>query len=167
MEERACQQYKTYMKQTGHPDLTTDVCGLFVSLDNPWLAGTPDGLVNDPNDDTSKSLGLVEIKNPYSARNLTLEEAMKTPTFCLEHKDGLFRLKRRHDYFYQVQCQLYCTKRDWCDFVVRTEKDLHVERIHKDSTWWDGGIHNLQSSRNSTSPLSFQSLLPLGIIKEA
>ena len=152
MEEKACKQYKTYMTQTGHPNLTTEACGLFVSLLNPWLAGTPDGLVNDPSN-TSQPLGLVEIKNPYAAQNKTLTEAVKTPAFCLEHKDGLFRLKRRHNYYYQVQCQLYCTNRDWCDFVVRTDKDLHVERIPRDSSWWNSQLPKLKK-------FYFSSLLP-------
>lgn len=91
------------MKQNGHPNLEVEVCGLFVSQENPWLAGTPDGLVHDP--DTAKPLGLIEIKNPYSARQLTLTEAMKTPT-CLECKkdNNNPKLKRRHDYFYQANC---------------------------------------------------------------
>lgn len=80
-EDTARQLYVTYMKANGHCNLTVDRCGLFVSLDNPWLASTPDGLVNDPCDNASQSLGLVEIKNPYAARNLTLDEAMKSPTF--------------------------------------------------------------------------------------
>ena len=117
------------MKQNGHPNITVEECGLFVSLENPWLAGTPDGLVHDPSPDASKPSGLVEIKNPYSARHLTLAEAVKSPTFCLQHKkeDDTFQLKRRHDYYYQIQCQLYCTNRAWCDFVLRTDKEMHVE----------------------------------------
>ena len=41
-----------------------DRCGLFIPVHDPWLAGTPDGVVDDLDDDTSQSLGLVEIKNP-------------------------------------------------------------------------------------------------------
>lgn len=51
----------------------------FVSLENPWLAGTPDGLVNDPSEDSSH-LGLVEIKNPYSVRHMILSEAVQKST---------------------------------------------------------------------------------------
>ena len=78
-EETTRQQYHTYMQQNGHPNLNVEACGLFVSLENPWLAGTPDGLVHDP--DTSQPLGLVEIKNPYSAQHLTLTEAIKSLHF--------------------------------------------------------------------------------------
>ncbi len=31
-----------------------------------------------------------------------------------------------------VQCQMYCTDSSWCDFVIRTEKDLHIEIIYLD-----------------------------------
>jgi hypothetical protein len=148
------QKYITYMKQNGHSDLTVEDCGLFVSVDNPWLAGTPDGLVNDPGDDDPS--GLVEIKNPYSARNLTLAEAVKSSTFCLQQnkKDNDdYTLKRRHDYYYQIQCQLYCTNRNWCDFVVRTDTEMHVERIKRDASWWDSNMEKLKT-------FYFSSLLP-------
>ena len=155
MEEATRQQYITYMKQNGHPNITVEECGLFVSLENPWLAGTPDGLVHDPSPDASKPSGLVEIKNPYSARHLTPAEAVKSPTFCLQHKkeDDTFQLKKRHDYYYQIQCQLYCTNRAWCDFVLRTDKEMHVERIHRDSKWWNTHLSKLKK-------FYFSSLLP-------
>ena len=155
-EDETRQKYITYMKQKGHSNLTVDVCGLFISLENPWLAGTPDGLVHDPSDDSSQPLGLVEIKNPYSARHLTMAEAVKSPTFCLEQnkkENNTYNLKRRHNYHYQIQCQLYCTNREWCDFVVRTDKDMHVERIRRDGSWWTSNIEKLQT-------FYFSSLLP-------
>ena len=61
-EDVACQQYITYMRHNGHSSLEVQKCGLFVSLEKPWLAGTPDSLVNDPHDELSQPLGLVEIK---------------------------------------------------------------------------------------------------------
>ena len=39
----------------------------------------------------------------------------------------VFSLKRRHDYYYQIQSQLYCVNRKWCDFVLRTDKEIHRE----------------------------------------
>ena len=116
MEDTAKREYQTYQQQHGHPDLTVDNSGLFISLDDPWLAATPDGLVNDPSD-TTHPMGLVEIKNPHSARSQTLTEASKK---CLEQNSS-FQLKTRLDYYYQIQTQLYCTGRHWCDFVLRTD----------------------------------------------
>lgn len=156
MEDTAIQEYETYQQQHGHPNLMVEACGLSISLNDPWLAATPDGLVNDPNGDASQHPGLVEIKNPYTARTQTLMEASQKSTFCLEQSkdnNSTLRLKPRHDYHYQIQTQLYCTGREWCDFVVRTERDLHIERIYKDQSWLDT---NLQKLRN----FYFSALLP-------
>ena len=80
-DEETRQLYTAYQKRNGHPDLTVDKCGLFVSLTNPWLAASPDGSVKDPND-TSQKMGLVEIKNPLSMRGKTLAEACTNSAFC-------------------------------------------------------------------------------------
>ena len=131
-EETTIQQYITYQHANGHSGLKVTKCGLFVSVDNPWLAASPDGLVNDPD----YGQGLLEIKNPYSAREKTLAEASTHAAFCLKANDNKYKLKTKHDFYYQIQCQLYCVNLDWCDFVLRTNKDIHVERIYKDSKWW-------------------------------
>ena len=80
---------------------------------------------------------------------------MKKSSFCLEYKekDNTFVLKRKHDFYYQIQCQLYCTDRNWCDFVLRTDVAMHVQRIERDRLWWDSNISKLKK-------FYFSSLLP-------
>ena len=144
-EETTRHQYKTYMTQNGHLNLSIEVCGIFVSLENPWLAASPDGLVYDR--DAAHPYGLLEIKNPYSIHHLSLAEAVKTSSFCLEKKkdENNYKLKRKHDFYYQVQCQLYCADRKWCDFVLRTDVAMHVERIERDTLWWNSNIPKLKT----------------------
>ena len=155
MEEATKQEYTAYQQQNGNP-LTVHNCGPFVSLENPWLAAGPDGMVYDPSD-TSQPEGLIEIKNPFSARHKTLNEACDSSTFCLKqlNRGGqtTYTLKRQHDHYYQIQCQMYCVHRHWCDFVLRTDKDLHIERIYRDQAWWEGQLPKL-------STFYFDALLP-------
>ena len=56
------------------PNISTSKCGLEVPVANPWLGASPAGLVHDPTSDPPD--GLVEFKNPYTARNITLDEAV-------------------------------------------------------------------------------------------
>ena len=157
MEPVAREQYVTYQQQNGHPGLTTIKTGLVVSLQTPWLAATPDDQVYDPT--ALPPQGLAEYKNPYAARLMTVSEACEQlkGRFCLERYNNngthAYRLKRRHDYYFQVQCQLYCTEKEWCDFVVHTEQDIHVERINRDKKWWDEQSVKLQT-------FYFKALLP-------
>lgn len=152
MEDKTREQYQTHQQRSSHPDTTVEDCGLFVSQHHPWLAATPDGLVNNPSDN-SQHLGLIEIKNPYSARQKTLLEACTGPGFCLKKAENIYKLNRRHDYYYQIQCQLYCVDRDWCDFVLRTDKDIHIESIYRDKAWWDEQLPALEK-------FYFNALLP-------
>ena len=79
--------------------------GLVVSIEHPWLAASPDGLVYDPAEDPPNKL--VEFKNPYAARSIPLCEAtVKTKGFCLQYNSTMdkLQLKKNHDYFYQIQC---------------------------------------------------------------
>ena len=63
-------------KRKASPDITTCQSGLVISLDNPWLAASLDGLVYDPTENSSH--GIVELKNPYATRNNILHEATIT-----------------------------------------------------------------------------------------
>lgn len=65
----------------------------------------------------------------------------------------MYSLKKRQDYFFQIQCQLYCEDKEWCDFVVRTEKELHIQRIFRERDWWQEQIPKLHS-------FYFKALLP-------
>ena len=129
------------MRERGHTDLHVKRCGLFISAENPWLAASPDGLVTDPADGISQ----LEIKNPYSP---TVAEAAASTAFCLKkNENGTYPLKPRHDYNYQIQCQLYCTQRDWCDFVVRTGKDIHTERVLRNASWFESNLSKMKKFR--------------------
>ena len=86
-------------------------------------------------------------------RNKTIPEAATATTFCLEGKNGPYKLKHRHDYYHQIQYQLYCVDREWCDFVLKTEKDIHVERIYRDRDWWGLQLGKLET-------FYFKALLP-------
>ena len=115
-------EYKTYQERRGH-SITTFQTGLVISFNHPWLAASPDDRVFDPT--ATPQLGLAEYKNPYSVRDKALKEACKISSFCLEKKENEYRLQRRHDYYYQVQRQLI--RAGAIDFVLRTDKGLHVE----------------------------------------
>jgi putative phage-type endonuclease len=70
-----------------------------------WSGASPDGLVG--------RTGLVEIKCPSTRVHLECCEKGNVPA----------------RYIYQMQWQLACTKRDWCDFVSydpRAPKDLRL-----------------------------------------
>jgi len=64
MEEMAKQELVAKLKKE------IKSCGLFIDYNNPCLGASPDGLIDED--------GLVEIKCPLSAENLTAEEAIQT-----------------------------------------------------------------------------------------
>lgn len=76
---------------------------------------SPDGLVRDD--------GLVEIKCHNTAT----------------HLETLLGAALPEKYFFQIQWQLACTERQWCDFVSYDPRlpeamRLHVERINREDT---------------------------------
>ena len=144
MEDRARQLYIRHLKQDQNTAaLQVQDCGLIISVQTPWIGASPDGIVTSFNE----TQGVVEYKNPYTARNLTLDEACTNlkSSFCLEKKGPGYQLKRKHQYFYQVQCQMYCCDAAWCDFILRTDKALHIERISRDKEWWQQQIPKLRN----------------------
>ena len=84
----------------------------------------------------------MEIKSPFSKAGMDVDKACKSKTFCWEKiPDGTIRLKRNHDYYIQVQGQLYCSNLDLKGiiFVVYfgEDKPLFIETISFDASCWD------------------------------
>lgn len=124
-------------------------CGLFVS-ESGILGASPNGLV--------ERSGLLEVKCPHSQRNMTIAEAVQSPSFCLCLEGGSYVLKENHPYWHQVQGQLYITNCDLYYFVVWTTKEAIIIPIPKDPAWC-GNLQVLES-------LYTQHMLPVLVSRE-
>ena len=62
---------------------------------------------------------------------MTILEAVKCDKkFFLKSTTSGLELKRSHAYFYQCQGIVNILGLPWIDFVVYTDVDMYVERIH-------------------------------------
>lgn len=88
---------------------TVRKCGMFVSLENNFLAASPDGLV--------AKVSLLEVKCPYSIRN----EPVTADNYShLEYQNGEFHLKKT--VIITTRYRLRCTapKKNFVFFYVWT-----------------------------------------------
>lgn len=94
-------------------NVLVDECGSFDHPSIPMCSASPDGLVDKD--------GQVEIKNPMSHTHLETLITKKVPG----------------DYVTQMQWQMACTGRKWCDFVSYDSRmpehlRLFVRRVERD-----------------------------------
>ena len=73
-------------------------CGMIINPRMPWLSTSPDRKVLD----SVFGPGIVEIKCPYTFRNLK-PEACRDPKFFCCLVDGKPTLKKDHNYYFQIQ----------------------------------------------------------------
>ena len=127
-EEVAIQCYIKHQEKKGVV-LNVKKCGLFVNPAIPWLAATPDSVI-----EVGQDTGCLEVKCPFVCSNKSFSvAAVEVPSFCLEENNGRLQLRRKHQYFYQIQTQLFVTQMLWCDFVVWSPNEgIVVERISYD-----------------------------------
>ncbi|XP_070523169.1 uncharacterized protein [Cardiocondyla obscurior] len=124
MEEVARKELALQLKKEIRP------CGMFIDNENPCLGASPDGVIDED--------GLVEIKCPLSAENLTAESAVQTLTSLksIFDKRNPNEMNKNHRYFYQVQGQLNITQRQYCVFVIWTPKSMKITFVNKDIAFW-------------------------------
>ena len=102
----------------------TAKCGLFACPELPYLGASPDAQVHG-------NSCIVEVKSPYNGR-----DEMVVPGQNFAFLDENKALKKMSDYYFQIQGQLEITKAERCLFVVSTNKDLYVEEIGRDQTFF-------------------------------
>lgn len=84
--------------------------------------------------------GVVEIKCPYLMRFGDLRAYLKKkdcPLVIGKDTNSEYFLNREHEYYYQVQMQMFLTEVEHCDFVVWSNIKLIRIRVYKDEAFWN------------------------------
>ncbi|CAN7979290.1 unnamed protein product, partial [Ixodes persulcatus] len=123
-EPKAIAAYKA-LATAGHECVTFRRPGLMIAKGRPFLAATPDLLV----DCACCGKGVVEVKCPYKLRDVPLKSAAKDPESCVTLTDDELTLKDTHAYYYQVQLQMLVCNVDYADFLLWNAKGIDVQRI--------------------------------------
>jgi hypothetical protein len=55
----------------------------------------------------------------------------------LKNTTSGLKLKDKHEYFYQCQGTMDILGLPWLDFVIHTNTDIHVQRLHRDISLWE------------------------------
>lgn len=124
----ALQKYETFLSAK------IDRCGLCISFTHPFLAASPDGILQNET--------VVEVKCPFVSRHCAI-----TPNTVpyLYECDGDLKLKKKHNYYTQIQGQLFCTNRKYCNLVIYTFVDMKVIFIERDEDFINEMVLNLTS----------------------
>lgn len=161
-------EYGTYHEEDARQQLSkklgikVEKCGFFIDPEIKFLGCSPAGLIAEELYYKDISLnaimnrkcnefsyevvagGIVEIKCPYSAKNMKIQEAKENISNIKKWflKDLKF-LKTSHEYYYQIQGQLHCTRRKYCIFVIWTLCDMEMTAILRDDKLWDAKVNKL------------------------
>uniref|UniRef100_A0AAY5K9N5 YqaJ viral recombinase domain-containing protein n=1 Tax=Esox lucius TaxID=8010 RepID=A0AAY5K9N5_ESOLU len=148
-EAEAVQRYQVLKSKALGRMLRVQECGLFIDPQRPWLAGSPDGIVEDPR--TGERLLCLEVKCPYKHRLNTVSQACREDqAFCLitqgqeEGGQVKYLLKPDHSYYTQIQCQLAVTGLTQADLVVFTLKETAIVPVTFDPCFWNDTLVKLE-----------------------
>ena len=85
-----------------HVNFKLERCGMFINKDYQFIHATPDWCRV-----IFCGLGIGEVKCPISIPNGDLGKYLLKKNCCLEKVNGEIKLKREHNYYHQVQQQLF------------------------------------------------------------
>ena len=140
-EKAALEHYKALM-QNNHCDVSVNESGFVINSTWPHLGATPDGIVNC----SCCGKGAVEIKCPFCPRKEDVEAVATKPGSCLlTADDGTLYLDHTHQYYYQIQTQIFVCDVEYGDFCVCTfpteaTPSMHYERIYADKKFWESCV---------------------------
>lgn len=145
-EKSTLDKYKHLMHEKGHTHITVTECVFFVSTEHGFLGASPDALVNDP---TSEVIdGLAEVKYIQMNDDENLYESLVRKIICVQTNNGDIQLNIQHCYHYQMQQQMFVTRRNWTDFIVagsNSGDSVFCERVWFSREFWDAIFPKLQS----------------------
>lgn len=95
--------------------------GFSISRTHGFLGASPDGEVDG---------GLVEIKRVFPNEGQTLKSAVCARNICKNSANGLL-INSNHQYYYQIQLQMFCTDTYWTDLVISDTNELIIINVHR------------------------------------
>lgn len=112
-------------------------CGLIISLKNPMIGASSDALIRCD----CCGEGCVEVKCPFRLKDTTIDfkDLLNLKNSFLQvNEDRKIVVNPNHEYYYQIQLQMYCAETQYCDFVVWFKKrtvvlrtDLNMDFVSK------------------------------------
>lgn len=120
-----------------HDNYQMRTTGLIINNKYPFCGVSPDAIVScDCCGD-----GVVEVKCPYLMRFGEVKPYLKktdSPLIVVDNATGWeYNLTVEHEYYYQVQMEMYLTEVDYCDFVVWNPKHIITVRVKKNEDFWN------------------------------
>ena len=127
-EDNARQLYEKVMRGS-HQTFSLRLSGFLVDSSKPFLGASADGIAAC----SCHGTRTVEIKCPYKHRDSTaLDAAANDNSFCI---DTSGKLKQSHKYYSQVQLQMHVNKVSSSDFVIFTNKVIHICTVPYNQTF--------------------------------
>lgn len=87
--------------------------GILIHPKATWLGYSPDGLFI-----ANGKLKILEVKCPMQGAYTTATEVIKNFIYVFIGDDGSYKLKNKHKYYGQVQCEIHLTNADECYFII-------------------------------------------------
>ena len=83
------------------------------------------------------------MKKIHPRMGETLESALLRLNI-IKRTNGCLSVNENHQYYYQMQQQLFCAERKWVDFVASDGYTLFVKRVLLDHDFWTRNLPRLQ-----------------------
>jgi putative phage-type endonuclease len=111
------------MEYFGKTSNFIEECGFFVHPGYEWLGASPDGLLGEN--------GVIEIKCPFGLRN---------------HKKPEFKTAEQQPHYYaQMQIEMACTGRKYCDFYQWAKYGDSLETVEFNHSWFHNALPQLKA----------------------
>lgn len=119
--------------------------GLVIHLSQPFLAASPDGIIQGPN-----GFELLEVKCPYTCKETKIIGCVygKKISYVdyLEINDAdEAELKKSHQYYTQIQFSLYVLSIENCNFFVYSPKDYVLVRVERNEQFLSSLIPKIEN----------------------
>lgn len=119
-----------------HSNYTVTECGFTVNNNYPHCGVSPDGIAECECCDK----GVVEVKCPFTLRDCKMDTYLKKRTcpLTLIEEDGelVYKLKEDHEYYFQVQMEIFLCDVQYCDFIVWSPTFSIIIHILIDPEFW-------------------------------